>query len=232
MGALSSESDRATVWFKEGFTNYYGYLLAYRTGALPLAAYVDSLNQDLRRFPTSTDPYVRGRVIALWLDAAIRRESKGRHSLDDVMFDMVRTNEQPITLARILQAAGRHLSADSRGQLQRAVVDQANLPAPDEAPSVGGCVRPSLEDLPTFDLGFDLAASRAAKQVVGVVPSGPAFAAGLRNPTGLRRLPFTRTPPIYRLRFILAARRCRLGSTTSIKANRADEFARQKSVPD
>jgi predicted metalloprotease with PDZ domain len=45
-----------------------------------------------------------------------------------------------------------------------------------------------MEELPTFDLGFDLAASATAKQVVGVVAEGPAFAAGLRNGQTLGRV--------------------------------------------
>jgi predicted metalloprotease with PDZ domain len=188
MGALSNEADRATTWFKEGFTNYYAYLLLYRAGVLPAKTYVDSLNQDLRKFPTSSDPYVRGRIIALWLDAAIRRDSKGRHSLDDVMFDMVRTSKQSITLARTLDTAGRYLSDDAQSQLRRAVVEHGDLAAPDEVPSMGACARPSMEELPTFDLGFDLAASATAKQVVGVVAEGPAFAAGLRNGQTLGRV--------------------------------------------
>jgi len=188
MGALSNEADRATTWFKEGFTNYYAYLLLYRAGVLPARTYVDSLNQDLRKFPTSNDPYVRGRILALWLDAAIRRDSQGQRSLDDVMFDMVRTSTQSITLARTLDTAGRYLSADARRQLQRAVVEHGDLAAPEAVPSLGACVRPALEDLPTFDLGFDLAASATAKQAVGVVPDGPAFAAGLRNGQVLGRI--------------------------------------------
>ena len=48
-------------------------------------------------------------------------------------------------------------------------------------PSLTGCVRPSLVDVPTFDLGFDFAASRAAGKVVGVRPDGPAYAADLRD---------------------------------------------------
>jgi predicted metalloprotease with PDZ domain len=195
MGSLSSEVDSEIIWFKEGFTNYYGYLLVYRARALPLATYIESLNRDLRRFPTSTDPQVRGRVIALWLDATIRRESNGQHSLDDVMLDMVRTKDQPITLARILDTAGRYLSADGRSQLERAVFNQANLNAPAEAPSVSACARPSPEDVPTFDLGLNLAASTAAKQIVGVVPGGPAFAAGLRDGQALGHTSFYNDDP-------------------------------------
>jgi predicted metalloprotease with PDZ domain len=203
MGTLSSETDRAATWFKEGFTTYYGYLLVYRAGALPIANYVDSLNRDLRQFPTSTDPYVRGRIIALWLDGAIRRESRGEHSLDDVMFDMVRTGDQPITLARILETAGRYLSADARRLLQLAVVDHGGLPAPDQAPLIGGCAHPSLQDLPTFELGLDLARSRAASQLTGVVEGGPAFAAGLRNGQALTGFSVNNGDPDLLARFTI-----------------------------
>jgi hypothetical protein len=43
-----------------------------------------------------------------------------------------------------------------------------------------------LADVPTFDLGFDFAASRAAGKVMGVRLEGPAYAAGLRDGQLLR----------------------------------------------
>ena len=36
-------------------------------------------------------------------------------------------------------------------------------------------------EFPTFDLGLDFSASRTAKAVSGVDPSGPAYKAGLRD---------------------------------------------------
>ncbi|PYQ96414.1 MAG: hypothetical protein DMF97_15420, partial [Acidobacteria bacterium] len=48
-------------------------------------------------------------------------------------------------------------------------------------PSVSGCARRSLVDVPTFDLGFDLAASRAAGKVTGIRADSAAYAAGLRD---------------------------------------------------
>jgi hypothetical protein len=38
-----------------------------------------------------------------------------------------------------------------------------------------------VDEVQTFDLGFDLNASTAAGSVTGVEPGGPAFLAGLRN---------------------------------------------------
>jgi hypothetical protein len=48
-------------------------------------------------------------------------------------------------------------------------------------PSVSECARRSLIDEPTFDLGFDLAASRAAGKVTGIRADSAAYAAGLRD---------------------------------------------------
>ncbi len=180
MGVVPS-SDESIKWFMEGVTEYYAQLLTYRAGELPAQNYIHSLNSDLREFPILSSEYVRGRVIALWLDATIRRESGGQHSLDDVMFDMVRGAGQPLTLQRILETAGRYLSNDSRSLLKRAVTEHADLPSPEQIPSMSTCAHLSREDLPTFDLGLDLAQSLAMHLLTGVVESGSAFKAGLRN---------------------------------------------------
>jgi predicted metalloprotease with PDZ domain len=168
-------------WFTEGFTDYYASRLLLQAGELSVASYIESLNLALRRFPLSSDPYVRGRIIGLWLDAAIRKDSRDLHSLDDVMFEMVRTRDQPLTHERILTTIARYISPETRVGLEAAVTSHRALAAPDRVPSLTGCARPSLVDVPTFDLGFDFAASRAAGKIVGVRPDGPAYAAGLRD---------------------------------------------------
>ena len=38
-----------------------------------------------------------------------------------------------------------------------------------------------MDEVPTFDLGFDLGASTATGRITGVEPDGPAFQAGLQN---------------------------------------------------
>jgi predicted metalloprotease with PDZ domain len=76
---------------------------------------------------------------------------------------------------------GHYLSADSRRLLKRAVVDHGDLAAPDQAPAMGGCAHPFHQELPTFDLGLDLARSLSTNQINGVVENGPAFVAGLRD---------------------------------------------------
>ena len=76
------------------------------------------------------------------------------------MNEMVSEAAKPLTQARIVE----------RGSL---------IPAAEDAS--GPCVRGSAEETALFNLGFDLAASKAAGSVTGVEPAGPAFEAGLRN---------------------------------------------------
>jgi predicted metalloprotease with PDZ domain len=171
----------AIDWFTEGLTDYYAHRLLLQAGVLSASSYIDSLNQALRRFTPSSDSYVRGRIVALWLDAKIRQESHGQHSLDDVMFEMVRTRDQPLTQKRILSTIAPYIPPDARVALEAAVTNRAALAAPDRVPSVSGCARRSLIDEPTFDLGFDLAASRAAGKVTGIRADSAAYAAGLRD---------------------------------------------------
>jgi predicted metalloprotease with PDZ domain len=175
----SPEYGHDIEWFREGFVRYYTNVLAFRAHLIQLPAYLETVNRDLRSFPSSTSGAVRGPVIALWLDQQIRKDSGGKRSLDNVMYDMVSEPANPLTQARILETAGRYVSPVSWIELAHAVEPGSRIPAVEDAP--GPCVRGSVEEIATFNLGFDLAASTAAGSVTGVEPGGPAFQAGLRN---------------------------------------------------
>ena len=153
-------------WFHEGFTEYYAQLLVYRAGWTTLGSYLDSVNGDLRKFQDSNSNYVRGRIIALWLDGQIRKESNNKKSLDNVMYDIVAEADKPLTLDRILETMGRYISVDARRQLEQSVKQHGNLIAPDGA-GLGSCslVKLSMDEIPTFDLGFDYNASEAKETV-------------------------------------------------------------------
>lgn len=180
MGPRSSPEDwREIEWFREGFVSYYGYLLALRAGLIQLPAYLDNLNSDIRIFPTSTSAYVRGRVIALWLDQQIRKDSGGKKSLDAAMYDMVNEAAKPLTEGRILETVGRYILPPSRTELARILQPNASISLSENG--LGPCVRGSIDQVPTFDLGFDLPASMATGSITGVEADGPALQAGLRN---------------------------------------------------
>jgi predicted metalloprotease with PDZ domain len=180
MGPPSSPEDwKAIEWFREGFVSYYGYVLALRANLIQLPAYLDNLNRDLRVFPGSQSAYVRGRIIALWLDQQIRKDSGGKRSLDTVMHDMVNGAVKPLTERRILQTAGRYLQSPLRTELARIIQPDSDISLSESG--LGPCVRGSVDDVPTFDLGFDLGASTTTGRITGVEADGPAFQAGLRN---------------------------------------------------
>ena len=180
MGYTTEDTETSLDWFSEGFTQYYAYLLTYRAGLMTLPAYIERINGYLRDYPNSTDHYIRGPVVALWLDGEMRRKSHGKRSLDNVMFDMLRGADSQLTKARILQAAGRYLARDARRQLARAVEPGAAMPVPGDG-ALGPCAHRSMKQVQVFDLGFDFETSMAAHRVTGVKEEGPAFKAGLRD---------------------------------------------------
>ena len=183
MGALP-ESSSQVAWFTEGFTRYYADDLLNRARMLRLHVYLDGLNRDLVLFPRSTDPYGRGRVIAFWLNEQIRRNTKNRSSLDNVMFDLVRDNDRRLTQKRVLATIDRYLSRPARRQLEQAVQNGGVLQMPPDA--FGACAQLSMDKLVLFDLGFDFPVSMKAHRVTGVRPDGPAFRAGLRDGQALQ----------------------------------------------
>ncbi|MBS1813680.1 MAG: hypothetical protein JSS87_02270 [Acidobacteria bacterium] len=175
-------------WFKEGVTEYYAQLVLLRAGKMDTKQYVTSLNDDLSRFATSNSEYVRGRIIALWLDGEIRKESNNKHSLDDMMFAMLRKNHKPLTEERVLKTAAQFVSEGAVQTLKQAAEQHGPLSAPKRAPGLPACIQAQLHTVPEFNLGFDYVTTRRTAIVSGVVPGGAADVAGLRNGQEIRAM--------------------------------------------
>ena len=112
---LSQENYTPLLWFFEGFTSYYDDLMLLRSGVIDSGAYLKLLEKTINgvhrssgRFKQSVAEssfdawtkyyrqdenapnaivsyYAKGSLVALWLDLVIRRDTRGRRSLDDVM---------------------------------------------------------------------------------------------------------------------------------------------------
>lgn len=112
---LTQESYTGLLWVFEGFTSYYDALLTARSGATDKNVYLKSLQNTLNRHLTSTagkrqslaessfdawikyykvrtnrsravtSYYDKGALVALALDACIRKKTAGKKSLDDVL---------------------------------------------------------------------------------------------------------------------------------------------------
>ena len=112
---LEREAYTRSLWWVEGLTSYYDDLLLRRAGLLDDDAYLDAVSSTIRRLygspgerhaslaeasfdawielyrpdeesgNTGVNYYVKGALAGWVLDAAIRRASRDRRSLDDVM---------------------------------------------------------------------------------------------------------------------------------------------------
>jgi predicted metalloprotease with PDZ domain len=195
------QPEQLGYWFSEGFTDFYARRLLHRGGFLTPAQLVESWNQKLasqaanpernasaervrEAFWTDPDvgnlPYQRGDVIALMVDHAVRVNSSGARSLDDLMRELVRRSRAgagPYSNDELLAAIGEFAGAETEAAVRAVALDGAD---PVLAPDVGG---PDLElvevDVPVFDTGFDHESAVESGVVSGVVPGGSAERAGL-----------------------------------------------------
>jgi hypothetical protein len=111
-------TDAETYWFSEGFTEHYTDELMRRAGVWRARDWLEAVRDRLRRYHRHPDaetpndkadmrwggtavqlPYLRGSIVAAYVDAKIRKESKGKKTLDDFMrllLTRARNNEPPV----------------------------------------------------------------------------------------------------------------------------------------
>jgi len=204
-GVIQPEVDDGEKWFTEGFTSFYARRLAYRAGLTTLESYRSDLDTAIRNYMLSParnatlasadeaghafwqnsaaeqSSYTRGDLVAVALDAEIRRVSRGRRSLDDVMRDLLTAAKagHKVTADMLLARFARETSPDFAERL-RGVIERGETLEID--PDVfAPCFRGVLRDVPGFDLGFDFERSQQAGHVTGLRAGSTASAAGLRE---------------------------------------------------
>lgn len=203
------EPEHAGEWFFEGFTDFYARRLLLRAGQITAAEFVEDLDRTTVRYWFSParnatadeivqgywrDPglkeisYARGDLLALSVDAEIRRVSAGRSSLDDVMRQILRLalrSDTPFDTPRLLELITQHTSAPFAERARRVVADGATVTL--QAEALLPCLLLTEETLGPFDLGFDLEASLSSRAVTSVRAGSLAAQAGLRDGQELLR---------------------------------------------
>ena len=202
-GVRTGADEPLDYWLSEGFTDFYTLRLLLRSGEWSLEDFAAAYNRILREYasspvqgapnaviqagfwedPNVADlPYQRGLMLAALWDDRLRRSTGGRNDLDDVVMAMKNRAENggrnAIENLRLSYASlgGKGLENDLR-----ALVDQG-APVSLPADMFGACATIRTVETPTFDRGFDSAATNAQGGIaVGVDPQGPAYRAGLRN---------------------------------------------------
>jgi predicted metalloprotease with PDZ domain len=194
--------EQLVYWFSEGFTEFYTGRMLRRAGLLDaegrrrwanelMASYATSRSRDEPNAAIAGGfwsdpelgllPYRRGALAALWLDGAIRLRSGGARSLDELMRALLTEARagETFTTDELLSRFEVWTDADLRARLER-FLNAGGLPpwTTNELAAFG--------DLGTceshaHELGFDLQATLAARELRGVREQGPAWRAGLRD---------------------------------------------------
>jgi hypothetical protein len=192
------------LWFSEGVTRHLARDLLLRFGLLAPTEVADEVNglegvlaTSPRKRETNAElashakepgatPLIiaRGALYAQRVDAAIRKKSRGKRSLTDVLralYTKAREKRGPLPTSAWTEAITAELDAGEAAAFT-AIIERGG-PIDLDASALGPCFRREARRFEAFDLGFDEAASRAATppQIVGVRPGSPAERAGLKS---------------------------------------------------
>lgn len=196
------EPEELVYWFSEGFTDFYARRLRYRGGWLDVDEYAASVNETLAKLMVSPErnapneriledfwndrnlrdlPYLRGDVIAMILDAAIRRTSDSTRSLDDLMRELVAEGRagQRISVDLLLEKFAEYGDAATAETIRSIVEEGATPSVPEDLFSP--CLEVRIEDVFSFDPGFHVNQSIAERKIIGIREGSSGFEAGLRD---------------------------------------------------
>lgn len=199
---ISQPGGLETAWFSEGSANLYQSRLPFRYGLVGSQAFLRDLNYYAGRYYTNvmadqpnseiarrfwldtrirTLPYDRGMLYLASVDAALRRASGGRRSLDDVLLDLLAAERagHETSLADWEAGLRRDLGPGAVSDFHAFLAGRVPLPPSD---AFGPCFRRTTAKLRRYDLGFDTAVLAEPRRVVRGLGQGSAAAiAGLRN---------------------------------------------------
>lgn len=121
-------------------------------------------------------PYAPGASTALWLDSKIRAATRGKASLDNVMFGLVhqsRGKRPALTAGPVFLTTGKYSDADARQQLREYVELGKTIQVP--AAALGSCTTLEIDDIPAFELGIEPEMLLSQHTASGVKPGSAAF---------------------------------------------------------
>jgi len=204
----------ASAWLSEGITDYYTRLLLLRGGLLSLDDYVKAWNKTLSDYMLSpasrtpqakvtalffTDPdmgkvpYRQGALLAANWNAALRRATGDRVSLDDILRDLLAASHaeggSPPSATSLLPVLIQKRGGPDIAPDLTAVVQRGGLVFPDPQ-ALGPGYTVQTRRIPAYELGFDIDTLLRDKTIAGLKDGSAAAQAGLRE--GQRVLGFSR----------------------------------------
>jgi predicted metalloprotease with PDZ domain len=218
--------DGALAWFMEGFDEYAAHRALLAGGLISDSSYLRTISAVLVEHNLSSardsswdaivdgfwhdpamqrQPYLRGELAALRLDASLRRAEPRPQSLDSTLAAMVRaalSRSQPLTEPLIYLDLGRDIGAGRVRSELEPMIRGGPIALPNTA--LGACATPTMVERARWDPGFDVDSSIRSRTVRGVRQGGPADRAGLHDGQTLVGFSFRRgdaaTPMAIRTR--------------------------------
>lgn len=189
-------------WFNEGLAVFYQRVLPLRSGLISLDDFLRDVNYYAARYYTNalgntpnsevparfwedtrirTLPYDRGFLYFVTVDEAVRNESGGKRSLDDLMLQMKAREQanQPVT-TEVWEAAIRQEIGEAGVRSFRDMLAGA-APLPGSS-AFGPCFKRVSKQLRRYELGFaPKVLTESPRKVRDLIPDSAAERAGLRN---------------------------------------------------
>ena len=152
--------DERTYWLSEGFTEHYTDELMLRAHAWTAHDWFEAVRYRVRAYHTNKEvetpndraelgwggaaaqlPYLRGSLIAAFVDHVMREHSGGARSLDDFMRELVvraREGKPPLDQQEILHLLAREIDADAMRVVREVAIEGKRMVLPADA--FGSCV--------------------------------------------------------------------------------------------
>lgn len=153
-------NDAETYWFSEGFTEHYTDELMRRAGVWRARDWLEAIRDRMRRYHRHPDaetpndkadmrwggaavqlPYLRGSLVAAYIDASMRKQSKGGKNLDDFMrllLARARNNEPPVDPEAMIRLITNEVGDPAGGVVRNVALGGTRLELPVDA--FGSCV--------------------------------------------------------------------------------------------
>lgn len=197
-------------WWSEGNAVYYQELLPWRAGRITTEQYLAGINRTAMRYYANTKkhtpeaevldqfwddtrvrlmPYDRGALYFAVLNGKIVRASRGKRSVDDLIYTMMvrfRGGEE-MTEAKWLDLLRAELGEAGPQAHRDMMAGKLVLP---ESGDYGVCFRRVTKQARVFEPGYDLRATAGDKVVRGLVAGSEAEKAGLRAGDKVVTAPF------------------------------------------
>ena len=199
---------KETLWFVEGFTEYYAQLVNLKANIINKKQYVSILNNSivdyllspyanttLEEFTAKYDfsdkfrqlAYDKGAVFAFYLDGYIREKSKNKFNLKDYVIALVDSSKERINgnldIKLMCDIAKEYVKVDISHLIEKYIVQGEIIPI--ESPFIESL---RFKEMVSFDYGFDFLTSMDKEVIVGLKPNSNAYKQGLRNGQKLKAI--------------------------------------------